>query len=224
MELNMRKTLASLVLATSLAGFTSVDAEAKTDIAVFAGGCLWCVESNFDKVNGVSETISGYAGGTIKKPTYENHEGNQEAEKIAFDPDVVSYKDLVRYFLRTTDVVDAGGQFCDRGNAYISVIFTMNDEQRKAAEEAKAEAEKDLGQKIVTPIRDFTTWADAEAYHQNYYQGRNRVLTRFGWVKQSYAYEEYRKGCGRDVRINELWGKAANTTGQEGHNILAAAK
>lgn len=218
----MRSVLTSLALAAAFAGFGAGTAQAKTETAVLAGGCFWCVESNFDKVKGVSETISGYAGGTIKNPTYQNHEGNQEAEKITFDPDVVSYKDLVRYFLRTTDVVDAGGQFCDRGNAYISVIFAMNDEQRKAAEEAKAEAEKDLGQKIVTPIRDFTTFADAEAYHQNYYLGQNRVFTRFGWVKQAYAYEQYRKGCGRDARVGELWGKAANTTGQAGANILAA--
>ena len=219
----MRKSFASLALATVIAAYSAGQALAKTETAIFAGGCFWCVESNFDKVKGVSETISGYAGGTIKNPTYRNHEGNQEAEKVSFDPDVVSYKDLVRYFLRTTDVVDDGGQFCDRGNAYISVIFPMNDEQRKAAAEAKAEAEKDLGQKIATPIRDFTTFADAEAYHQNYYQGESRVLTRFGWVKQSYAYEQYRLGCGRDARIDALWGKAANTTGQTGANILAAS-
>lgn len=196
---------------------------AKADTAVFAGGCFWCVESDFDKVKGVSETISGYAGGTMKNPTYENHSGNQEAEKITFDPAVVSYKDLVRYFLRTIDAVDAGGQFCDRGDSYISVIWAMNPAQRKDAEEAVAEAEKDLGKKVVTPVRDFTTFADAEAYHQNYYKGQNRVLTRFGWVKQSYAYEEYRKGCGRDARITQLWGKAAHSTGQ-GNDILMSAK
>ena len=219
----MRKSIAPLVLTIFIAAFSASHALAKSETAIFAGGCFWCVESNFDKVKGVSETISGYAGGTIKNPTYQNHEGNQEAEKVNFDSDVVSYKDLVRYFLRTTDVVDAGGQFCDRGAAYISVIFPMNAAQRKDAQEAVAEAEKDLGKKIVTPVRDFTTFADAEAYHQNYYKGTNRVLTRFGWVKQSYAYEQYRLGCGRDARLQELWGKAADTTGQ-GNNILAAAK
>ncbi len=220
----MPKSIVSLAIAIIISVLSPSLAQAKTEIAIFAGGCFWCVESNFDKVKGVTETISGYAGGTMKNPTYGNHEGNQEAEKINFDPAVVSYKDLVRYFLRTTDVVDAGGQFCDRGDAYISVIFTLNDEQRKAAEEAKAEAEKYLGKKIVMPIRDFTSFADAEAYHQNYYHGENRVLTRFGWVKQSYAYEQYRLACGRDARVNALWGKAANTTGQQGQNILAAAK
>ncbi len=220
----MKKSLASFALAAVIVGFGIGHAQAKTETAIFAGGCFWCMESNFDKVRGVSETISGYAGGKIKNPTYQNHEGNQEALKITFDSDKVTFKDLVRYFLRTTDVVDAGGQFCDRGDAYISVIFTMNDEQRKAAEEAKSEAEKDLGQKIVTPIRDFTTFADAEDYHQNYYQSDKRTLTRFGYVKQSFAYEEYRKGCGRDARVQQLWGKAANTTGQAGANILATAK
>ena len=217
----MRKSIVPLMLATFIAAFNTGHAQAKTETAVFAGGCFWCVESDFDKVKGVSETTSGYAGGTMKNPTYQNHEGNQEAEKVTFDPDVVSYKDLVRYFLRSVDVLDAGGQFCDRGNAYISVIFPMNVEQRKAAEEAKTEAEKDLGKKIVTPIRDFTTFADAEAYHQNYYKGEGRVLTRFGWVKQSYAYEQYRLGCGRDARINALWGRAGHTTGQAGANIMA---
>ena len=215
----MRKILSVLIL--MMLPLMVIPAKAET--AVFAGGCFWCVESNFDKVKGVSETISGYAGGKIKNPTYSNHEGNQESEKVTFDPAVVSYKDLVRYFLRTTDVVDAGGQFCDRGDAYISVIFAMNPAQRKDAEEAVAEAEKALGKKIVTPVRDFTTFADAEAYHQNYYQGQNRVLTRFGYVKQSYAYEQYRLGCGRDARVEQLWGKAANTTGQ-GNDILMSAK
>lgn len=216
----MRKLLATLLL--TLASFSTIPT-ANADTAVFAGGCFWCVETNFDRVKGVTETISGYSGGTIKDPTYKNHTGNQEAEKITFDPKVISYKDMVRYFLRTTDVLDAGGQFCDRGDAYISVIFPMNAGQRKDAEEAVAEAEKALGKKIVTPIRDFTTFTDAEDYHQNYHLGQNRVLTRFGWVKQSYAYEEYRKGCGRDARIEQLWGKAANTTGQ-GNDILMTAK
>ncbi len=209
----MRKLLITFVLAFILMPLAALQAQAKSETAIFAGGCFWCVESNFDKVKGVTETISGYAGGTIKNPTYRNHVGNQEAVKVSFDPDVVSYADLVATFLRSTDVVDGGGQFCDRGDAYISVIFTMDDAQKQAAETAKAEAEKALGQKIVTPIRAFTTFADAEAYHQNYYLGQNRVFTRFGWIKQADAYEDYRQACGRDARVKELWGKAAYTTG-----------
>lgn len=217
----MRKLLA--ILFFTLASLLAFSPTAKADTAVFAGGCFWCVESNFDKVKGVSETISGYAGGTMQNPTYRNHGDNQEAEKITFDPTVVSYKDLVRYFLRTTDVVDDGGQFCDRGDHYIPLIFAMNAAQRKDAEEAEAEAEKYLGQKLKTPIRDFTTFTNAEDYHQNYYLGQNRVITRFGWVKQSYAYEQYRLACGRDARVEQLWGKAANTTGQ-GNDILLPPK
>ncbi len=194
--------------------FAPTEALAKPDTAVFAGGCFWCVESDFDKVKGVTSTTSGYAGGTMKNPTYRNHEGNQEAVKVEFDNEVVSYADLVARFLRSTDVVDAGGQFCDRGDAYISAIFTMSDEQQKTAEAAKAEAEKALGQKIVTPIKPFTTFGDAEDYHQNYYLGQNRVFTRFGWIKQADAYEKYREGCGRDERVKELWGKAAYTLGR----------
>jgi len=209
----MRKLLITFVLAFILMPLAALQAQAKSETAIFAGGCFWCVESNFDKVKGVTETISGYAGGTIKNPTYRNHVGNQEAVKVSFDPDVVSYADLVATFLRSTDVVDGGGQFCDRGDAYISVIFTMDDAQKQAAETAKAEAEKALGQKIVTPIRAFTTFADAEAYHQNYYLGQNRVFTRFGWIKQADAYEDYRQACGRDARVKELWGKAAYTPG-----------
>ncbi len=194
--------------------FAPTEALAKTETAVFAGGCFWCVESDFDKVKGVTSTTSGYAGGTMKNPTYRNHEGNQEAVKVEFDNEVVSYADLVARFLRSTDVVDSGGQFCDRGDAYTSAIFTMSDEQQKTAEAAKTEAEKALGQKIVTPIKPFTTFGDAEDYHQNYYLGQNRVLTRFGWIKQADAYEKYREGCGRDERVKELWGKAAYTLGR----------
>ncbi len=210
----MRKVLISFFLTFFLLPLAASQLEAKTETAIFAGGCFWCVESDFDHVKGVTETISGYAGGTIKNPTYRNHEGNQEAVKVSFDADVVSYTDLVARFLRSTDVVDAGGQFCDRGDAYTSVIFAMNDEQKKIAESAKVEAEKALGQKIVTPIRPFTTFADAEDYHQNYYLGQNRVLTRFGYIKQADAYEDYRQACGRDARVKALWGKAAYTTGK----------
>ena len=210
----MRKFILAALIALVALPMIALSAQAKTQSAIFAGGCFWCVESNFDKIKGVTETISGYAGGPMKNPTYHNHEGNQEGVKVSFDPDFVSYDTLVRTFLRSTDVVDAGGQFCDRGDAYISVIFTMDDEQKKLAEAAVADAEKALGQKIVTPIRPFTTFTAAEDYHQNYYLGQNRVLTRFGWIKQADAYEDYRKACGRDDRVKELWGKAAYTDGK----------
>ena len=179
------------------------------ETAVFAGGCFWCVESDMDHVKGVTSTVSGYAGGTMENPTYENHEGYTEAVKLEFDPAVVSYETLVSTFLRTIDVTDAGGQFCDRGSSYVSAIFPMDAKQKEAAEKAVVEAEKVLGQKIVTPVVSFTTFGNAEDYHQDYYKGDNRVVTRFGIIKQSDAYARYRKGCGRDAQVKSVWGAEA---------------
>lgn len=179
------------------------------ETAVFAGGCFWCVESDMDHVKGVTSTVSGYAGGTMENPTYENHEGYTEAVKLEFDPAVVSYETLVSTFLRTIDVTDAGGQFCDRGSSYVSAIFPIDAKQKAAADKAVAEAEKVLGQKIVTPVVSFTTFGNAEDYHQDYYKGDNRVVTRFGIIKQSDAYARYRKGCGRDAQVKSVWGAEA---------------
>ncbi|MGL4488612.1 MAG: peptide-methionine (S)-S-oxide reductase MsrA [Rhizobiaceae bacterium] len=181
----------------------------KIETAIFAGGCFWCVESDMDHVKGVKSTVSGYAGGTLENPTYENHEGHKEVVKVTYDADIVTFDQLAATFLRTIDVTDDGGQFCDRGSAYQSAIFTMDDAQNKAAVAAVKAAETDLGQKIVTPVIAFTTYTDAEDYHQNYYQGENSVLTRFGYVKQSEAYQRYRKGCGRTDRVKEVWGDKA---------------
>ncbi len=182
---------------------------AKTETAIVAGGCFWCVESDFDKIKGVISTTSGYAGGSIKNPTYKNHEGSQEAVKVEFDPDVIPYDRLIANFLRTIDVIDDGGQFCDRGDSYISALFPNGPAQIAAANKAVSDASKALGKKIVTAIKPFTRFTDAEDYHQNYYLGENRVLTRFGWVKQSYAYHRYREGCGRDEQVKKIWGAAA---------------
>jgi peptide-methionine (S)-S-oxide reductase len=181
---------------------------AKTETAIFAGGCFWCVESDFDQIKGVVATTSGYAGGTMKNPTYEDHEGNQEAVKVEYDPAIVTYETLVTTFLRTIDVTDANGQFCDQGEAYQSALF-VNPAQKPIAVAAVAKAEADLGAKVVTPVKDTTTFTDAEDYHQNYYLGQNRVLTRFGYVVQADAYKRYRKGCGRDARVKEVWGDKA---------------
>jgi peptide-methionine (S)-S-oxide reductase len=197
--------LAVAALAATL--FSPLSAQAET--AVFAGGCFWCVESDMDHVKGVTSTISGYAGGTKPNPTYEDHEGHTEAVKVEFDPAVVSYEVLVNHFLRTIDVTDADGQFCDRGSSYVSAVFPMNDKQKKIAEDAIARAAKELGQPIATPVTPFTTFGDAEDYHQNYYLGTNNKLTRFGIIEQAEAYKRYRKGCGRDERVRQVWGEKA---------------
>ncbi len=200
------------ILATSaltIALFIAPGVQAAEETAIFAGGCFWCVESDMDHVKGVKSTISGYAGGTMKSPTYENHEGYTEGLKVVFDNAVISYEALTAHFLRTIDVTDGEGQFCDRGSSYIPAIFPLDAKQKQAAAAALKDAEKDLGQPLAVLLGDTPSFTDAEDYHQNYYLGENRVLSRFGLVKQSDAYKGYRKGCGRDARVKEVWGDKA---------------
>jgi peptide-methionine (S)-S-oxide reductase len=181
--------------------------------AYVAGGCFWCVESDFEGVPGVREVTSGYSGGTIDNPTYKQVSrggtGHYEAVEIDFDPGEVSYEMLIGMFFRSVDPTDAGGQFCDRGDSYRTAIFVSGPEQRAAAERAKAAAEAALGQPIVTPILDAGAFWRAEDYHQDYYKGDGIVLTRRGPKVQSEAYAFYRDACGRDARVHELWGDAA---------------
>jgi len=171
--------------------------------ATFAGGCFWCMEPPFDKLDGVVSTTSGYTGGTKVNPTY--HEvsaggtGHAEAVEITYDPKKVSYEKLLEVFWHNVDPTDAGGQFCDRGNQYRTEIFYHGDEQKRLAEASKAALEKTkpFKQSIVTKIVAATTFYPAEDYHQNYY------------MKNPVRYKFYRFGCGRDKRLKELWGKEA---------------
>ncbi|MBM3613996.1 MAG: peptide-methionine (S)-S-oxide reductase MsrA [Alphaproteobacteria bacterium] len=184
-------------------------ASAKTEKAIVAGGCFWCVESDFEPVPGVLDVVSGYTGGQMENPTYENHDGHYEAVEITFDSAKISYDNLMAKFLRSVDVTDSGGQFCDRGSAYRTAVFPLNAAQESAAKAAIAEAEAVLGTKVVTPVLPAGKFWIAEAYHQDYYKGINLVLTRAGPKKQSNAYKFYRKACGRDARVRELWGDQA---------------
>ncbi len=183
--------------------------------AVVAGGCFWCVESDFESVQGVREVISGYTGGTTENPTYRTLKGSghYEAVQIVYDAEVVSYDQLLHAFFRSVDPTDAGGQFCDRGPSYRTAIFVANAEERAAAERAKLSAERALGLNIVTPILDAARFYEAEAYHQDYYRGTDTILTRRGPKVQSEAYKFYREGCGRDARVRKLWGDAAPFAG-----------
>ncbi|UWR82112.1 peptide-methionine (S)-S-oxide reductase MsrA [Phaeobacter inhibens] len=178
-----------------------------------AGGCFWCVESDFESVPGVLSAVSGYTGGNTKSPTYKQvtagGTGHYEAVQIRFDPTRVTRRQLLSMFLRSVDPTDAGGQFCDRGDSYRTAIFTSGADQTSVAKAAKSEAQSALGQTIVTPILPATAFYPAEAYHQDYYKGRKLVLTRFGPKRQSEAYKRYRKACGRDARVLQLWGDAA---------------
>jgi peptide-methionine (S)-S-oxide reductase len=205
----MRKFIIALA---ALLG-SAIAAQAATEKAIVAGGCFWCVESDFEHVPGVIGAVSGYTGGTAQNPTYKQvgagGTGHYEAVEITFDNKTVTYGQILFLFLRSVDVTDAGGQFCDRGDAYRSAIFPLNATQRDAAIAAVAQASKDAGQAIVTPVKDASTFWPAEDYHQDYYKGTNIVLTRAGPKKQSNAYKFYRNACGRDQRVKEVWGDAA---------------
>lgn len=202
-----------LFLALSLALTLGSAAQAKTEKAIVAGGCFWCVESDFESVPGVSGVISGYTGGTVANPSYEQvgagGTGHREAVEITFDPAKISYAQILHLFFRSIDPLDAGGQFCDRGDTYRTAIFVSDPAQTAAAEAAKAEASKALGQEVVTPILPAGTFWPAEDYHQDYYKGENYVLTRVGPKQQKNAYAFYRNACGRDQRVKALWGTEA---------------
>lgn len=188
---------------------------AGTETLTVAGGCFWCVEADFEKVQGVKGAVSGFAGGKTKNPTYKQvtagGTGHYEAVQITFDPSVVSRDQILAMFFRSVDPTDAGGQFCDRGPSYRTAIFAANSEQKAAAERAKADAQAALGQTVVTPILGKAPFYPADAYHQNYYKSSDRLaFTSVGvGIKKSAAYKRYRKGCGRDARVKELWGSAA---------------
>lgn len=178
-------------------GFASIvaAAPARTETAVFAGGCFWCVEHDFEKVGGVLSALSGYAGGQAPRPTYENHKGYVEAVKVTFDPAKVSYAKLLDGFWRTIDPTDGSGQFCDKGPAYRSVIFVSTPDQRRAAEQQKAQLNgARFKGGIKTEIRDASTFWPAEGYHQHYAE------------KNPLRYNLYRSGCGRDGRLKVVWG------------------
>ncbi len=174
----------------------------KYEKAIFAGGCFWCMEPPFDKLAGVKETLSGYAGGENANPSYKQVSrggtGHAEVVQITYDPTKVSYEELLKVFWMNVDPLDAGGQFCDRGDQYRTGIFPLNDAQRIAAEGSIAtlNSSKKLGRDVVTKVELGAIFYAAEKYHQNYYQ-RNPI-----------RYKYYRRGCGRDKRLEALWGES----------------
>ena len=189
---------------------------AETDKVIVAGGCFWCVEADFEGLDGIKEAISGYTGGTLKNPSYkevvQGGTGHYEAVEIEFDSSIISLDEILYIFLRSVDVTDDGGQFCDRGESYRTAIFAKNKSQNEKAQNAIENAQDELGRKIVTKVLELKNFYIAEDYHQNYYKGENLVLTRFGPRKQSKAYKLYRNSCKRDDRVKELWGSSAQFT------------
>jgi peptide-methionine (S)-S-oxide reductase len=192
------------VAVVGLALLTSVTANAQTTAkALFAGGCFWCVESDFDKIPGVLSTTSGYSGGKTANPTYEqvssHTTGHAEVVEVLYDPSKVSYQRLVEYFWHTIDPTVKDQQFCDHGTPYRSAIFAQNAEQLKVAQESRAALEKSkpFKEAIVTEIALASPFYPAEEYHQDYYK------------KNPLRYKYYRSSCGRDARVQQLWGPLA---------------
>lgn len=204
------KRLLLLSIAAGLAGALPLGT-AKAETAIFAGGCFWCVEADLEKLDGVRDVVSGYAGGKSQNPTYKTYErgGHREVVQVDFDESKISYGELVGIFLRTVDVTDSGGQFCDRGFGYSTAIHPLDDRQAAAAKAELAKANKSLGGKVVTPVEGAAVFWPAEEYHQAYYKSGQRTLTRFGYVTRAEAYKGYRKGCGRDARVKAVWGAEA---------------
>ena len=194
----MKTLIAGSMLLLAHAASMAADAPAQPATAIFAGGCFWCTEADFDKIPGVVSTTSGYAGGKVANPSYEQVSsgttGHIESVRVVYDPRKVSYGALAAHALRTSDPLDTGGQFCDRGYQYRTALFVANPEQRRAAEAAKAKAAAQLKKPIATLILPATNFYPAEDYHQDYYK------------KNPVRYKFYRWNCGRDQRIKAVWG------------------
>lgn len=173
--------------------------EVVRDTAVFAGGCFWCMEPPYDELDGVLATISGYAGGHVEDPSYEEvtagGTGHRESVMVVYDTTRVTYPELLEVYWRNVDPLDDGGQFCDRGFSYTTAIFVRDARQRRRARASKEAIQDRFRQEVVTPVVQDTTFYPAEEYHQDYYE------------KNSIRYEIYRWNCGRDDRLDELWGK-----------------
>ena len=183
---------------------SSTSAEDGHAVATFAGGCFWCMEPPYDELDGVIATISGYTGGTTADPSYQEvvqgDTGHAEVVQVTYDLEEVTYEELLEVFWRNVDPLDAGGQFCDRGDQYRTGIFVHNEEQRRLAEQSKQKlegSERFEGQPIVTEIQEAGPFYPAEGYHQDYYE------------KNPVRYKFYRWNCGRDQRLAELWGAEA---------------
>ncbi len=170
-------------------------------VATFAGGCFWCMEPPYDKIDGVERTVSGYTGGSVERPTYEEVSaggtGHYEAVRVVYDPERVDYERLLYVYWRNVDPFDAGGQFCDRGSSYRTAIFTHDDRQRRLAERTRKALAQRFGEEIATVVEPAGAFYPAEDYHQDYYR------------KNPLRYKFYRFACGRDDRLDEIWGEAA---------------
>ena len=166
------------------------------DKAVFAGGCFWCVEAAYQDVDGVTAAVSGFTGGSLQNPTYRgNHKGHYEAVEITYDPAIISYQELLDIFWINIDPFDDRGQFCDKGFSYLSAIFAVDESQQQLATASRAKVVAQFSEKkVITPILAGNKFWPVEEYHQDYY------------LKNPLRYKYYRYGCGRDARLQDIWG------------------
>jgi peptide-methionine (S)-S-oxide reductase len=188
-----------VVAALALAGFSTNAPAAKT---ILAGGCFWCMESDFEKLAGVTDVVSGFTGGILKNPTYNgNHQGHYEAVEITYDPKQISYKEILDHYWVNIDPFDDKGQFCDKGHSYLSAIFVANRKEREIAEKTKESVKKQFPNQIVaTKILEKSTFYPIqgdERYHQDYYKNH------------PVRYKFYRWSCKRDERLKQIWGAKA---------------
>jgi peptide-methionine (S)-S-oxide reductase len=195
-------TMQKLLLAATVAILSVIVQPAFAARAILAGGCFWCMESDFEKLHGVSDVVSGFTGGSHPDPTYQgDHTGHYEAVEITYDPNVVDYQGILDHFWVNHDPFDARGQFCDKGPSYLAAIFVANDEERALAEKSKQQVIGMFpGQSVVTPILPQATFFPIkgdEEYHQDYYK------------KSPLRYKYYRFGCRRDNRLTAIWGDRA---------------
>jgi peptide-methionine (S)-S-oxide reductase len=205
MEITVFKRVFAFVLllaaSPEMAGRAAAGGADPLATATFAGGCFWCMEPPYDKLPGVVDTISGYTGGRIRNPTYEQVSsggtGHYEALQVRYDPRKVTYEKLLEVFWMNIDPYDGAGQFCDRGSQYRAAVFYHDEEQRRLAEASKRQLETSgkLKGRIMTDFLPAPTFYRAEDYHQNYYQ------------ENPVRYKLYRYGCGRDRRLKEIWGR-----------------
>ena len=200
----MRRVVSAFLIACaaalSVTASAVADDKAQNQVATFASGCFWCTESDFDKVDGVVSTVSGFMGGHVKNPTYRQvvrgRTGHTEVLQVTYDPSKVSYGKLLMVYWRNVDPFDKDGQFCDRGSQYRPEIFAHTPEQEKLAKASKAAiiSKFNFSQKIIVPVTKASEFTAAEEYHQNFYK------------KNPVHYWRYRIGCGRDARLKQIWG------------------
>ena len=199
----MKRTLLASIVAFALFLVSPQPLQASTQQAVFAGGCFWCLEHDLEGLPGVKSVESGYTGGDILNPSYRNHKGHQEAVSVTFDPEKISYKKLLRVYWRNIDPLDGDGQFCDRGDSYRPVIFFKDEIEESEAKNAIVSASNELRvplKKVSVELKSKGQFWLAEEYHQDFAE-RNELKYKF-----------YRFSCGRDQRLDKLWGDNARST------------